>query len=76
MTDTISPTTPLLLSAQATADMLGVSLRTLRAMDASGRIPAPRRLGRMTRWSADELRDWVDAGCPDRRTWLDMRQAR
>lgn len=64
---------PLLLDAQAAAAALAISIRTLRAWDSSGRLPAPRRIGRMTRWDAAELRAWVAAGCPRREEWVALR---
>lgn len=64
---------PLLLTAAAVAQALGISVRTLRTWDSGGRIPAPRRIGRATRWDAAELREWVAAGCPPRREWLALR---
>jgi predicted DNA-binding transcriptional regulator AlpA len=36
---------------------------------AAGRIPSPIKLGGRTLWRVEELRRWVVAGCPDRRTW-------
>jgi predicted DNA-binding transcriptional regulator AlpA len=61
--------TPLLVSAKKAAAMCGKSLRTWRTWDAAGWIPRPVRIGRSTLWRADELRDWVDAGCPRRAEW-------
>jgi predicted DNA-binding transcriptional regulator AlpA len=49
--------------------MCGKSLRTWRTWDAAGWIPRPVRIGRSTLWRADELRDWVAAGCPRRTEW-------
>jgi predicted DNA-binding transcriptional regulator AlpA len=60
---------PLLLTARQAAAMCGKSLRTWRTWDAAGWIPRPVRIGRSTLWRADELRDWVAAGCPRRTEW-------
>lgn len=60
---------PLLLSARQAAIMCGKSLRTWRTWDAAGWIPRPVRIGRSTLWRADELREWVAAGCPRRPEW-------
>lgn len=60
---------PLLVSAKLAAVMCGKSLRTWRTWDAAGWIPRPVRIGRSTLWRADELRDWVAAGCPRRAEW-------
>jgi predicted DNA-binding transcriptional regulator AlpA len=60
---------PLLLSARRAASICGKSLRTWRTWDAAGWIPRPVRIGRSTLWRADELREWVAAGCPRRAEW-------
>jgi predicted DNA-binding transcriptional regulator AlpA len=60
---------PLLLTAKQAAAMCGKSLRTWRTWDAAGWIPRPVRIGRSTLWRADELREWVVAGCPRRAEW-------
>ena len=60
---------PLLLTAKQAASICGKSLRTWRTWDAAGWIPRPVRIGRSTLWRADELREWVTAGCPRRAEW-------
>jgi predicted DNA-binding transcriptional regulator AlpA len=60
---------PLLLSAKQAAFLSGKSLRTWRAWDSAGWIPRPVRIGRSTLWRSDELRRWVEAGCPRRAEW-------
>jgi predicted DNA-binding transcriptional regulator AlpA len=60
---------PLLLTGKQAAVICGKSLRTWRTWDAAGWIPRPVRIGRSTLWRADELRDWVAAGCPRRGEW-------
>jgi predicted DNA-binding transcriptional regulator AlpA len=59
----------LLVTAKQAARMCGRSLRTWRAWDSAGWIPQPIRIGRATLWRADELRTWVEAGCPRRAEW-------
>lgn len=60
---------PLLVTAREAAALCGRSLRCWRTWDAAGRIPQPVRIGRATLWRAEELRCWVDAGCPRRDEW-------
>jgi predicted DNA-binding transcriptional regulator AlpA len=67
-TDEVTPDT-LLVTAKQAASMCGKSLRTWRTWDAAGWIPRPVRIGRSTLWRADELREWVAAGCPRRAEW-------
>ena len=60
---------PLLLTARQAAAACSKSLRTWRAWNAAGWIPRPVRIGRSTLWRAEELREWVNAGCPRRAEW-------
>ena len=60
---------PLLLTARDAARLCGTSLRTWRTRDSAGLIPQPVRIGRSTFWRYDELREWVEAGCPPRDEW-------
>jgi len=60
---------PLLLTARQAAAKCGKALRTWRSWDSAGWIPRPVRIGRSTLWRADELREWVAAGCPRREEW-------
>lgn len=64
-----SACTHLLLDVDRTASALGISRSTLYRFDSRELIPRPRQLGKLRRWSRDELRDWVDAGCPPRGVW-------
>ena len=61
--------TVLLLTARQAASRCGKSLRTWRTWDAAGWVPRPVRIVRSTLWRADELRLWVEAGCPRRGEW-------
>ena len=63
------------LPANEVAEMLNVSVRHVLALNASGRLPRPVRLGRSVRWLADELRDWLDAGAPPRDKWEAIRKS-
>ncbi len=60
---------PLAVDAKQLATMLGLSLRTVRAMDAAGKLPRPVRLGHAVRWPLRIIEDWLQAGAPDRKTW-------
>lgn len=59
----------LLLPARLAASLCCKSLRTWRTWDSQGLIPRPVRIGRSTLWRADELREWIVAGCPRREQW-------
>jgi hypothetical protein len=67
---------PGLVRAEHAAAWCSVSLRTWRSWDAAGLVPRrTAKIGNIVLWSMRELRDWRDAGCPDRRTWETMRAA-
>lgn len=59
----------LLIAAKSASAMCGKSLRTWRTWDSAGLIPRPVRIGRSTLWRANELKEWVAAGCPRRAEW-------
>ncbi len=63
----------LLLTATDAARRCGCSVRTWRTWDRSGRTPLPIRIGRSLYWRPKELAAWVEAGCPDRATWIAQR---
>jgi excisionase family DNA binding protein len=60
---------PLLLDIGQAAQYLNVGKRTFWKLHAVGRVPAPIKLGRLTRWRKDDLEAWVKAGCPARKDW-------
>lgn len=66
---------PLAVDARRLAKLLCLGLRTIRTMDAGGKLPRPVRIGGRVLWSVTELRAWLAAGCPDRETWELMKQA-
>ncbi len=72
----ISTPAPLVADAKALAQMLQSSLRAIRAWDSSGKLPTPVRMGGKVVWRLDEIRAWLDAGAPDRKTWEALRAAR
>lgn len=54
----------LLICADELAKMLQVSTRTLWRLLSSGQLIQPIKLGGSTRWRLDEVRRWIDQGCP------------
>jgi len=67
---------PLLLNAKQVAATLGIGESTIWQLHAGGKLPLPIKLNRRTLWAAEELRDFVRAGCPQRQKWLAMRGQR
>ena len=56
----------LLLRVRDVGSVLGISPRQVWKLTSMGRLPAPLRLSRSVRWSADSISDWVRLGCPTR----------
>lgn len=54
---------PLLIDAKAASSALAISERKLGSLTACNAIPSM-KLGALRRYSPDELRAWVAAGCP------------
>jgi excisionase family DNA binding protein len=57
-----------LLDVRAVAALLDCSPRHVYRLSDGGRMPAPRRLGSLVRWSRQELLDWIAGGCRPCRT--------
>lgn len=51
------------------ARMLHVSIRQVWRLHSIGKLPNPVRLGSCVRWRVDEIRAFVEAGCPCRQKW-------
>lgn len=65
---------PLLVNMSEVAAMMGVTYKAVCAMRVEDRLPAPLPLKAMGwRWRRSEIRDWIEAGCPDRPKWELMR---
>ena len=65
--------TPLIVDAKRLAGLLGQSLRTIRTWDAAGKLPQPLRIGGRVVWRLAEIRAWLEAGAPNRTTWMAQR---
>jgi prophage regulatory protein len=63
------PPALLVIDAKGLAAMLCVSVRTVRAWDAAGKLPRPVRIGGRVLWRLTEVHGWLDAGAPDREVW-------
>ena len=61
------------ISAKQLSRLLGVSLRQVWRLNATGKLPRPIRIGGSVRWNRAEVIRWFsEAGCPDRQTWEAM----
>jgi predicted DNA-binding transcriptional regulator AlpA len=65
----------LLIPDVRAAALAGVSRAHWHRLRAAGKLPPPVRLGRKVLWRRSEVIGWIDAGCPDGRTWAAMRAA-
>jgi hypothetical protein len=64
------PTTaPKVLSTARLGQLLDRSVRTIRRLDAAGKLPRAIRIGGRKCYRADEVRAWLAAGCPDCARW-------
>ena len=73
MPETDSPALPLLaLRREGAARAIGVSVRMFDSMTADGRLGPPGLpLSKEIRvWPVDELRAWLAAGAPPRKSWI------
>ena len=62
------------VDANRLAELLELSVRTIRRLDSAGKLPRPVRIGGAVRWSVSEITHWLDAGCPDRQRWEALRR--
>ncbi len=54
---------PLLIDAKAACNLLCMGVRRLWVLSICGAIPS-HKIGKSRRYSPDELRAWIRAGCP------------
>jgi excisionase family DNA binding protein len=57
-----------LLDVRAVAELLQCSARHVYRLSDGGRMPPPRKLGALVRWSARDIESWIADGCPAVRT--------
>jgi predicted DNA-binding transcriptional regulator AlpA len=55
---------PALVPAKLAARLCGISKASWERLHAAGKVPAPVRLGGRVLWRLEELRRFIDAGCP------------
>ena len=54
----------LLLSAEALADRLGFSARTIWRLRSAGKLPPSLKIGGSIRWRSREIDAWIEADVP------------
>jgi excisionase family DNA binding protein len=63
-TSIVPPELAGLLDVRAVAELLDCSTRHVFRLAEAGKMPQPLHIGRLVRWTAAEVRDWIEAGCP------------
>lgn len=57
-----------MISVTEVAKILKVSTRSVWRLVSSRKIVLPVKVGGAARWRYDELRQWIDSGCPSQET--------
>jgi len=71
----LSQVSETLLTAQAVADKLSLSRRAVFRMKSAGLICPAIRVGQgAVRWRLNDIEQWIQLGCPDRKTFEAMQQ--
>jgi predicted DNA-binding transcriptional regulator AlpA len=66
-----------LIDMKTVARLMKVAQRTAYRFLSMGAMPKPLRLsGKVVRWRADEIRSWIENGCPPQDRWEEMRDRR
>jgi predicted DNA-binding transcriptional regulator AlpA len=68
-----------LLAAADLAQLLGLSVRQVRRLDATGDLPGRLTggaLGRAVRWRVEVVKEWVEAGCPGAAGWERLQRSK
>lgn len=55
---------PALMDVRAVAHLLDCSARHIYRLADAGKMPRPRHIGALVRWSRSEILSWIDDGCP------------
>jgi len=64
----------LFVSAKELSLMLGISVRQIWRLRATGQLPKPIYLGSSVKWKINEIAEWVESNCPDLETWQTMKE--
>ncbi len=59
----------LMIGQAEVAKLMNVSSRTVYKRHRTGNMPAPVYIGRIKRWGYEEIKAWVDEGCPPQTEW-------
>lgn len=56
----------LLIDAKSLSLLFDVNRATVRRWARNGDMPKPHTIAGSVRWDADQIREWIRKGCPDR----------
>ena len=73
-TEALRSTEPLLVTVGEAASLLSISERKLGELTRTRAVPS-RRIGRVVRYSPQELAHWIELGCPTAPGSWDLRGA-
>lgn len=63
-----------LITTKQAAALISLGISTFHRHRAAGKIgPSPIKLGKATRWDRVEFDKWIDAGCPDAKSWKSIK---
>jgi len=60
---------PLLVNTKGLQEMLRLSASAIHLKRKRRELPFPVRIGRCVRWNVQELKAWVEFGCPNTYQW-------
>ncbi len=55
---------PEFLTVEQFAKLLQVSKRTVWRLQSAGQVPQPIQIGGGVRWRMEDVKNWIDRGCP------------
>ncbi|WP_425267243.1 helix-turn-helix transcriptional regulator [Aeoliella straminimaris] len=58
-----------LLDITQLAELCGCSCSTLRRLADRGAMPAPVKIGVLSRWRKNDVEKWITGGCPIHQQW-------
>lgn len=68
---------PLLVDVYGLGRILACIKRHIWRQVSAGKIPQPITIGtKLKRWSVAEIREWIEAGSPDRIRWEEIKKGR
>ncbi len=64
-----------LINAKTFGEKLSLSKRQIFRLNSYAKIPTSIKINGAVRWNESEISAWILSGCPDRKTWEQMKEA-